>query len=110
MYAGVVGTNYYFEPYLSPLYSPCITANCVHPTLPIVGSYWNLSPAIIIVAFPLAFRVTCYYYRRSYYRAFFWSPPACAVPDAHRATRARRASRSSSRTCIGMRSSSRRHS
>jgi hypothetical protein len=82
MYAGLVGTNYYFEPYLSPLYSPCITANCVHPTLPIVGSYWNLSPAILIVAFPLAFRVTCYYYRRSYYRAFFWSPPACAVPDA----------------------------
>jgi len=84
MYAGLVGTNYYFDPYLSPLYSPCLTANCVHPTLPIVGSYWNLSPAIIIVAFPLAFRVTCYYYRRSYYRAFFWSPPACAVPDAHK--------------------------
>ena len=81
-YAGLVGTNYYFEPYLSPLYSPCVTANCVHPTLPIVGSYWNLSPAILIDAFPLAFRVTCYYYRRSYYRAFFWSPPACAVPDA----------------------------
>jgi hypothetical protein len=81
-WAGLVGTNYYFEPYLSPLYSPCLTANCVHPTLPIVGSYWNLSPAILIVAFPLAFRVTCYYYRRSYYRAFFWSPPACAVPDA----------------------------
>ena len=49
MYAGLAGTNYYFEPYLSPLYSPCITANCVHPTLPIVGSYWNLSPAILIV-------------------------------------------------------------
>ncbi len=70
-YAGLVGTNYYFEPYLSPLYSPCITANCVHPTLPIVGSYWNLSPAILIVAFPLAFRVTCYYYRRSYYLLAF---------------------------------------
>jgi hypothetical protein len=26
--------------------------------------------------------VTCYYYRRSYYRAFFWSPPACTIPDA----------------------------
>ena len=82
VYAGVVGTNYYFEPYLSPLYSPCLSANCVHPTLPLIGTYWNLSPAILIVAFPLAFRVTCYYYRRSYYRAFFWSPPACAVPDA----------------------------
>src|SRR5437660_11684909 len=82
IYAGLVGTNYFYEPYLSPLYSPCLSANCVHPTLPLIGSYWNLSPAILIVAFPLAFRVTCYYYRRSYYRAFFWSPPACAVPDA----------------------------
>jgi hypothetical protein len=83
-YAGVVGTNYYYEPYLSPLYSPCITTSCVHVTLPIVGPYWNLSPAILIVGFPLAFRVTCYYYRRSYYRAFFWAPPACAVPDARK--------------------------
>src|SRR5438046_9850430 len=84
MYAGLANPNYFFEPYLSPLYSPCLTANCVHPTLPLIGSYWNLSPAILIVAFPLAFRVTCYYYRRSYYRAFFWSPPACAVPDVRK--------------------------
>ena len=27
-------------------------------------------------------RLTCYYYRKAYYRSFFWSPPACAVPDA----------------------------
>jgi hypothetical protein len=33
--------------------------------------------------FPLGFRLTCYYYRRSYYRAFWWSPPACSVADAH---------------------------
>ena len=84
IYAGLANANYFFEPYLSPLYSPCLTANCVHPTLPLIGSYWNLSPAILIVAFPLAFRVTCYYYRRSYYRAFFWSPPACAVPDVRK--------------------------
>src|SRR5438046_7099133 len=84
MYAGLANANYFFEPFLSPLCSPCLTANCVHPTLPLIGMYWNLSPAILIVAFPLAFRVTCYYYRRSYYRAFFWSPPACAVPDARK--------------------------
>src|SRR2546426_7796553 len=80
--AGIATANYFSEPYLSPLYSPCIAANCAHPVLPIIGPWWNLSPAILIVAFPIAFRVTCYYYRRSYYRAFFWSPPACAVPDA----------------------------
>ena len=43
---------------------------------------WWLSPAILILIFPLGFRFTCYYYRRSYYRSFWWSPPACAVADA----------------------------
>jgi hypothetical protein len=80
--ASVVNANYFYEPYLSPFYSPCLTTSCVHPTLPIIGSWYTLSPAFLIVGSPLAFRVTCYYYRRSYYRAFFWSPPACTVPDA----------------------------
>ncbi|HUG05031.1 MAG TPA: succinate dehydrogenase [Candidatus Limnocylindria bacterium] len=74
--------NYYFAPYLSPFYSPCLTTSCVHPTFAIIGDWYNLSPALLILGSPLAFRVTCYYYRRSYYRAFFWSPPACSVPDA----------------------------
>jgi hypothetical protein len=85
VYAFVVSiqnANYYLDPYLSPFYSPCLTTGCVHPTIAIIGSWYNLSPALLIVGSPLAFRVTCYYYRRSYYRAFFWSPPACAVPDA----------------------------
>jgi hypothetical protein len=54
----------------------------VHPTFPVIGDWYNLSPAFLILGSPLAFRATCYYYRRSYYRAFFWSPPACSVPDA----------------------------
>jgi len=78
----VLNANYFFDPYLSPFYSPCLTTGCVHPTLPLIGDWYTLSPAFLIVGSPLAFRVTCYYYRRSYYRAFFWSPPACAVPDA----------------------------
>jgi len=78
----VQNANYFFDPYLSPFYSPCLTTSCVHPTLPLIGDWYTLSPAFVIVGSPLAFRVTCYYYRRSYYRAFFWSPPACAVPDA----------------------------
>src|SRR5439155_1363372 len=56
--AGIANANYFSEPYLSPLYSPCLAANCAHPVLPIVGPWWNLSPAILIVAFPIAFRVT----------------------------------------------------
>jgi hypothetical protein len=33
---------------------------------------------LIIIA---GFRMTCYYYRKSYYRAFFQDPPACAVGE-----------------------------
>ena len=31
------------------------------------------------LVFPLSFRFTCYYYRKAYYRAFTFTPPACAV-------------------------------
>ena len=83
-YAALVNADYYFAPHnlLSPFYSPCIAKNCAHVTLPIIGSWWNLSPAILILGAPLGFRLTCYYYRKAYYRSFFWAPPACAVPDA----------------------------
>jgi hypothetical protein len=79
-----VNTDYYAEPYLSPFYSPCLAANCEHATWEIVGGWWTLSPALLILPIPLGFRLTCYYYRKAYYRAFFRSPPACAVPDARR--------------------------
>ena len=77
-----VNADYYADPYLSPFYSPCIAANCEHETVAIVGDWWTLSPALLILPFPLGFRLTCYYYRKAYYRAFLWSPPACAVRDA----------------------------
>ena len=31
------------------------------------------------LVFPLSFRMTCYYYRKAYYRSFAGSPPGCAV-------------------------------
>ena len=46
-------------------------------------AWWPLSPALIILIFPLGFRMTCYYYRKAYYRAFWLSPPACAVAEPH---------------------------
>jgi hypothetical protein len=58
---------------LSPFYSPLL----VFPWLPA----W-LSPAFLILWAPGGFRVTCYYYRKAYYRAFFLDPPACAVGEA----------------------------
>jgi hypothetical protein len=30
----------------------------------------------------MGFRLTCYYYRKAYYRSFWASPPACGVADA----------------------------
>ena len=81
-WAALQNANYYAAPYLSPFYSPCLAANCAHVTLPLIGSWWNLSPAFLILWIPRGFRATCYYYRKAYYRSFFRSPPACAVPDA----------------------------
>ena len=72
-----LGVAYEVDGYLSPFFSPLI----VLPFLPA----W-FSPAILILWIPLAFRTTCYYYRKAYYRSFFFDPPACAVgePSVHR--------------------------
>lgn len=70
------GAYYWSDPYLSPFYSPLIDAS---------HRWWPWSPALLILLFPLGFRVTCYYYRKAYYRAFLLDPPACAVGErAHR--------------------------
>lgn len=76
-YAAILGADHYHyvangRDYLSPFYSPYI-----HPAwLPT----W-LSPALLILVFPLGFRATCYYYRKAYYRSFFADPLACAVGE-----------------------------
>jgi hypothetical protein len=81
-WAAFRGNNYFADPYLSPFYSPCLTTKCVDDTTPhLLGGWFPLSPALLILPFPLGFRLTCYYYRKSYYRAFWWAPPACAVAD-----------------------------
>ena len=81
-WAALQNGNYYAAPYLSPFYSPCLAINCEHVSVPLFGSWYNWSPAILILWIPGGFRLTCYYYRKAYYRSFFWSPPACAVRDA----------------------------
>lgn len=80
-WAALQNAHYYADPYLSPFYSPCLSANCTHLTIPLIGTWWNLSPAILILWIPAGFRTTCYYYRKAYYRSFFGSPPGCAVSD-----------------------------
>jgi len=69
------GRYYEWGPYLSPFYSPLIDEH---------HHWWPLSPALLILAGPLGFRATCYYYRKAYYRAFFLDPQACAVSEGRR--------------------------
>jgi len=59
-------------PYLSPFYSPLIDPQ---------HHWWPFSPAILILAGPLGFRTSCYYYRKAIYRGFLLDPPACAVSE-----------------------------
>jgi hypothetical protein len=72
--------------YLTPFYSPCVSEGCV-PESALFGrplpDYWWLPFAAFTLPFLLLFRMTCYYYRKAYYRAFWFSPPACAVAEPH---------------------------
>jgi hypothetical protein len=80
--------NYYVAEYgyLTPFYSPCTATGC----LPEAAHFGRFTPdhplipyAVLSLPFLLLFRLTCYYYRKAYYRSFWLSPPACAVPDRH---------------------------
>jgi hypothetical protein len=70
------GASYEWEAYLSPFYSPLFNVGWVHA----LGLSF-FTPAMLILPGPLSFRFTCYYYRKAYYRAFAWDPPACAVGE-----------------------------
>jgi hypothetical protein len=79
----------YFVPeynYLTPFYSPCVSVGC-DPHASHFGQFlpdvWWLPYAALSLPFLLLFRLTCYYYRKAYYRAFWLSPPACAVAEPH---------------------------
>ena len=66
----------YTSPFLFPLFHDL--------ALPL-----GISPAILTLWIPVGFRITCYYFRRAYYRAYLADPPACAVgePSIHRGYR-----------------------
>ncbi|MFV2143051.1 MULTISPECIES: hypothetical protein [Isoptericola] len=82
--------QYFFadERYLTPFYSPCVSLGCAsEPGAAHFGMFLPDHPLIPYAAlslpFLLGFRLTCYYYRKAYYRSFWLSPPACAVPEPH---------------------------
>jgi hypothetical protein len=93
-WAGMQGDHYWYQGYLSPLYSPELWGKSPHaifggPTPPwwpsfLQGTLLAYSPAMLILIAPAGFRVTCYYYRGAYYKAFWLQPAACAVGKPHK--------------------------
>ncbi|MFI6517227.1 hypothetical protein ACIBF1_16855 [Spirillospora sp. NPDC050679] len=83
--------------YLSPFFSPCLNEVCNNVTvnghtgdaaefgtfLPASTRGW-IPFAALSLPFLLLFRLTCYYYRKAYYRSYWASPPACAVAEPHK--------------------------
>src|SRR5262249_8868629 len=81
-WAAFHGPSYHFGSYLSPMYSPELFGDSPHGWFGPKPSWWpgflTFSPAFLILWAPAGFRLTCYYYRGAYYKAFWADPPACA--------------------------------
>src|SRR5262245_53716181 len=77
--------DYFFGNYISPFYSPELVGDSPHSWFGPKPSWWPqwllFSPALLILWAPGGFRLTCYYYRGAYYKAFWADPPACAVGE-----------------------------
>jgi hypothetical protein len=84
-WAAFQGDHYTYGPYLSPFYSPELFGSSLHAWFGPKPAWWPgwlvFSPALLILPFPGLFRLTCYYYRGAYYKAFWADPPACAVGE-----------------------------
>jgi hypothetical protein len=64
---------WHVQPYLSPFFAYDLPA--------LLGFDWSVSPALFVLPIPLAFRLTCYYFRKAGYRSFLGDPHGCAVPE-----------------------------
>jgi hypothetical protein len=84
-WAAFQNAHYTYGPYLSPFYSPELFGDSPHAWFGSKPSWipaWlPFSPALLILPFPGLFRLTCYYYRGAYYKAFWADPPACAAGE-----------------------------
>jgi len=87
-WAAFQGNHYTYGPYLSPFYSPELWGSSPHALFGPKPGWWPaflvFSPALLILPFPAGFRLTCYYYRGAYYKAFWGDPPSCAVGEPPR--------------------------
>jgi hypothetical protein len=84
-WAAFQNAHYTYGPYLSPFYSPELWGSSPHSWFGPKPAWWPafapFSPALIILPVPGLFRFTCYYYRGSYYKAFWADPPGCSVGE-----------------------------
>jgi len=84
-WAAFQGNHYQYGPYLSPFYSPLLFGDSPYCWFGPKPGWWPaalpFSAAFLILWAPGGFRVTCYYYRGAYYKAFWADPPACAVGE-----------------------------
>ena len=90
-WAAFQGDHYAHGEYLSPFYSPELFGDSPHswfgPKPGIWPSWLPWSPAFLILWAPGGFRLTCYYYRGAYYKAFWGDPPSCAVGELRKGYR-----------------------
>src|SRR4026209_998696 len=90
-WAAFQGKNYFFGNYISPFYSPELFGSSPHSWFGAKPSWWPawliFSPAFLILWAPGGFRLTCYYYRGAYYKAFWADPPSCTVGEPRSAYR-----------------------
>jgi len=91
-WAAFQGDHYAFGSYLSPFYSPELFGDSPHAWFGPKPSWWfswlPWSPAFLILWAPGGFRLTCYYYRGAYYKAFWADPPAaCSVSESKKGYR-----------------------
>lgn len=93
-WAALQGNNYRFGPYLSPFYSPELFGSAEAwfgaqaPSW--YPSFVPFSAAVFILWAPVGFRMTCYYYRGAYYKAFWPGPASCTVGTPREAYRGER--------------------
>ena len=84
-WAAFQGTHYFSGPYISPFYSPEIFGPSPHSLFGPKPGWWPgwlpFSPALLVLWVPAFFRLTCYYYRGAYYKAFWADPPSCTVGE-----------------------------